>query len=96
MTIAHEYNPDGTLKSITVKELSMQGAAAVTPSDSVTVAAGRHFGVHCTVAGNVTVVFKNGTTLAWPVAVGGTIFPWAVIGVKVTGTTATASYYNLD
>lgn len=75
---------------------TMSGAYAVTPSDSATVAPGRQFGIVCTTAGNVTLVFADGSTLVWPVTTGNLIVPWAIVGVKVTGTTAVATYYNFS
>ena len=77
-----------------VKTSPSVGVSQITPSDSVTVSAGFQFGVVCTVAGNVSLIFADGSTLVWPVGMGATLFPWAIIGVKVTGTTAVASYYN--
>lgn len=77
------------------KEPSISGAAAITASDTVAVAAGRQLLINCTVAGNVKVKFSDGSTLTIPVTVGMTILPWAVILVFVTGTTATATYANL-
>lgn len=71
------------------------GAAAITPSDTVLVTAGRGFRIVCTVAGNVKVKYADGSTDTFPVEVGLTRLPDAVIQVFVTGTTATASYANL-
>lgn len=51
--------------------------------------------VNCTVPGNVTVVFSDASTLAIPVAVGVSVFPFSVTGVNTAGTTATATYANL-
>lgn len=81
--------------AIATTEDPMRGAAAITPHDVNVVPAGRALAVICTVAGNVKVQFKNGSTFTFPVAVGMTCFPWRVVQVFVTGTTATATYANL-
>lgn len=71
------------------------GVVAITASNTVTVTAGRQLLINCTVAGNVKVQFSDASTITIPVQVGLTILPWAVIQLFVTGTTATATYYNL-
>lgn len=74
-------------------------SGAITPSDTVDGQAGRTFVVVCTVAGNVKVGLSGGAgthTLTIPVAVGLTTLPWEVSRVYVTGTTATATYTNLE
>jgi hypothetical protein len=76
---------------------TMSKAAAVTASNSVKVTPGRFFCINCTVAGNVKVGFgADDSTLTIAVAVGTLILPWSVNQVYVTGTTATATYANLD
>lgn len=72
--------------------LGYQGAKALTVGNVSNVAQ-RALGVNCTVAGNVTVKFVDGSTLTFPVVVGWTIFPFEVVGVS--SATATATYYNL-
>jgi len=57
--------------------------------------AGRQLLIVCTTAGNVSVKFVDGSTLVVPVAVGVTSFTWEVVKINTSGTTATASYYNL-
>lgn len=69
---------------------------AITAHDSNQVASGRQFNVVCTVAGNVKVTLDDGSTFTFPVAVGLSVFPWAVKQVFVTGTTATATYSNMS
>lgn len=81
--------------SVSAAEVSVQGAAVIAPSDTVTVAAGRAILINSTVAGNVKVKFVDNSTITIPVQVGVTIFPWAIVQVFVTGTTATATYFNL-
>lgn len=76
-------------------EAPIQGAVEITPSDTVFVAAGRMFRIVCTAAGNVKVKYADGSTDTFPVEIGLTRLPDAVIQVFVTGTTATASYANL-
>lgn len=83
-----------------VKEPSLtKVVAVVTPSDTVDALAGRQCVVNCSVAGNVKVGLSGGAsthTLTVPVAAGLTLLPWEVSRVYVTGTTATATYTNLD
>lgn len=77
-------------------EPSVSGAAAITPSDTTTVSAGRQFAVVCTAGGNVKVQFLDGSTFIFPVNAGLTILPWAVKQVFVTGTTASATFANMN
>jgi ethanolamine utilization microcompartment shell protein EutS len=72
------------------------GAAAITPSNTLLVTPGKAFMINCTVAGDVKVGFVDGSTLTITVAIGTLILPWAVQQVFVTGTTATATYANLN
>lgn len=74
----------------------IKGATAITPSNTVTVAAGRQFAVFCTVPGNVKVGFSGGGTLTFPVIAGYQKFDWSIVQVFATGTTATAVYANLS
>ena len=77
--------------------VSSSMARAVTASNSVKVTPGRQFCINCTVAGNVKVGFAaDDSTLTIAVAVGTLILNWSVNQVYVTGTTATATYANLD
>jgi hypothetical protein len=73
----------------------LRSAVAITASDTAVVAPGISFLVICTVAGNVKVGMADGSTLTIPVAVGLTQLPWSVAQVFVTGTTATATYFNM-
>jgi hypothetical protein len=75
-----------------VREDSIQGVRLITPG--VPIQVGRQFLINCTAAGNVSVNFTDGSTFIWPVAQGVTVYTWAVTGVNVSGTTATATYYN--
>lgn len=76
------------------QERAAQGAIALTAGGAV-VAPGRLFAVVATAAGNVAVVFADGSTLTVPVTPGFQAFPFAVKQVSVAGTTATATYANL-
>lgn len=71
------------------------GAAAIAPSDTVSVTAGRQFLVSCTVAGNLKVTFSDGSTLTFTIPVGLSVFSWAITKVWVTGTIATVTCTNL-
>lgn len=73
----------------------VSGVASIAPSNTVGVQAGRQLLINCTVAGNVKVQFSDASTITIPVQVGLTILPWAATQIFVTGTTATATYYNL-
>lgn len=70
--------------------LGYVGAAALDPD--VTVVPGRALAVIATVAGNVSVLFSNGSKLVVPVAVGLTTLPFAAKAVLSADTTATATY----
>lgn len=70
--------------------LAYIGAAPI--EADVAVIPGRGLAVICTVAGNVSLVFSNGSTLIVPVATGLTILPFAVKKVVAATTTATATY----
>lgn len=87
--------PIGATNPLSFGEPSISGFVAITPSDTVQVAAKRQFQIVCTVAGNVKIMFSDGSTNTIPVSVGLSIFTWAVIQVFVTSTTATATYGNL-
>jgi hypothetical protein len=57
---------------------------------------GRAFLICCTVAGNVVVEMADTTQLTLPIPGAGIYeFNWSVIEVISSGTTATATYYNL-
>lgn len=83
-----------------VMEQPIFGAgAAITPSNATAAAGdvvpGRQLAILCTVAGNVKIRLQDSTTFTFPVAVGMLLLPWAVTQVFITGTTATATYFNL-
>jgi hypothetical protein len=60
-----------------------------------TYAPGRSLWINCTVAGNVAVTFFDGSTLIFAVSVGPSMLPFAVTEVNSSGTTATATYYEM-
>jgi hypothetical protein len=72
------------------------GSVDVAASNTVKVDQGRSFVINCTVAGNVKVGFADGSTLTIAVPIGTLILPWAVTQVFVAGTSATATYANLN
>ena len=86
-------NADG---SIPTKSIAIANSTPITPSDTVTVTAERELMIIDTVAGNVKIGLAGGSTSTLPIAVGITVLPWAVTQIFVTGTTATATYYNLQ
>ena len=55
---------------------------------------GRLFRANCTVAGDVVCRMFDGTTETITLVTGYSAFPYAVRGVTVAGTTATATYAN--
>lgn len=57
--------------------------------------AGRSLKINCTVAGNVTVTYADASTGVWRAEVGIMTLPIAVTKVNTSGTTATATYFNL-
>lgn len=81
------------MPSITKVDSSYEGSSPVTPGSAVP--KGKALLIVTTVAGNVSLNFQDGTTVIVSVAVGTTILPFQVIQVNTTGTTATATYYNL-
>lgn len=51
--------------------------------------------VVASVAGNVSILMKDGSSNVVPVVVGMTVLPYAALGINTSGTTATASYTGL-
>jgi hypothetical protein len=88
---------DGKELVAAVFEPAVQSAAVLTPSDSAAdnVAPGRQFAVVCTGPGNVRVVYPDASTHTFPVVVGYSRFPDAVVRVSSTGTTAAGTFSNL-
>jgi len=72
---------------------AFQGAVAMTVGTTYT--AQRSVGVLCTVAGNVAMTLVDASTITLPVYVGWQTFPFAATAINSSGTTATATYYNL-
>lgn len=71
-------------------------AATISTSDTVKVQQGRALLIDCTALGTVKVGFPDGSTLTVHVPAAGIYeFNWAVNQVYATGTSATATYYNL-
>lgn len=56
---------------------------------------GAKFTVNATVAGNVSVVFRDGSPHVIAVPVGYTAYDYEIRQVNTAGTTATATYANL-
>ena len=70
---------------------AFSGVQAMTVGVSYT--ARRSVGANCTVAGNMSVIFTDASTLTVPVVVGWQTFPFAV--TQVSATTGTCSFVNL-
>jgi hypothetical protein len=81
---------------VPTREASIANGASITPDDVATVAAGILFAINCSAPGNVKVKFVGGYTLTFPASAGLTMFPWQIVQVYVTGTTATATFSNLS
>jgi hypothetical protein len=71
-----------------------QGEIAMTVGTAVT--AGTGFKANCTVAGNVSVTYANGSTGVYIVIVGTDIFQSSITTINSSGTTATCTYANLQ
>jgi hypothetical protein len=78
---------------------TISGATPFVTSDSALVSGdvppGQSIGVNTTVAGNIKVRLADGSTLTFQVAVSFLVLPWRVTQVFITGTTATATVYNM-
>ena len=70
------------------------GEVALTPGTADSTAR-RSLKVTCTVAGNVAVIYADGSSGVWPVTIGVQTLPIAITTVVIAGTTATATYANL-
>ena len=77
------------------QEKPPSSAVAITQSDINPTTAARELAIVCTSAGNVKIGFGDGSVITIPVGVGLTRLPWAVTQIYLTGTTATATYFNL-
>ncbi|MGL5733298.1 MAG: hypothetical protein ACRCYS_00410 [Beijerinckiaceae bacterium] len=53
------------------------------------------FAANLTVAGNVSVTFRDGSTMVMTLPIGYSEFDYEIRRVNVAGTTATGTYYNL-
>jgi hypothetical protein len=84
--------------SLPVVERAYKGSRPLTPSDVAgnIVKAGKAIEINCTVAGNVSMLMTDGSTHVVPVNVGLSRLTDEVLRVNATGTTATATYANLD
>jgi hypothetical protein len=92
--ITIQGNSSGISVPVTdVQSAPFQGAIAMTTG--VAYAAQRSVGVLVTIAGNVTFEFSDASIVTLPVYVGWQTFPFAAIQIVSSGTTATATYYNL-
>jgi hypothetical protein len=86
---------DALLAAILADAQSAPFSGAVAMTLDVTYAARRSIGVLATVAGDVRMTLSDSSSLTLPVSPGWTTFPFAVTQIVSTGTTATASYFNL-
>ena len=84
---------DGTMDVSAAEDEAFTGVTAMTVGTVYPV--GRSLFINCTVAGNVKMLFFDGSTLTFPVSAGPTILPFAVTEIVSSGTTATATYANL-
>jgi hypothetical protein len=86
-------NASGQASVADAQSAAFAGAVAMTVGTTYT--AQRSVGVLCTVAGNVVLQFPDASTLTLPVAVGWQTFPFQCTQIVSSGTTATATYFNL-
>lgn len=77
-----------------VDDAPYTGSIALTVG--VAAAAGRVILINASVAGNVSLLLADGSTLVVPVNAGLTLLPFKVTQVNSGGTTATATYTNLN
>ncbi len=84
--------------NLPISERALRDERQLTPSDnaSADVNPGRALEINCTVAGNVSMVLGSGKTIVRPVNVGLSRLSYEVRRINVTGTTATATYFNMD
>lgn len=75
------------------QSMPFQGAVAMTVG--TTYAAQRSVGVLATAAGNVAMTLADASVITLPVFIGWQTFPFAATAINTSGTTATATYYNL-
>ena len=68
---------------------------AIPMTVDVTYTAQRSVGVLATVGGNTTFILNDNSSVNIPVYVGWQTLPFACISISSSGTTATATYYNL-
>lgn len=82
--------------AVTVRENGVTGAVAMTVGTSY--AASDGIMINCTVSGNVVLTLYNGSQITIPVVANPMpyILPFSVSSVATSGTTATATYYNLS
>lgn len=64
-------------------------------ADARPIPAGSLFRINCSVAGNVVATLESGVDETIAVVAGYFALPMRVVGVKSSGTTATATYANL-
>ena len=79
-----------TTKDRVTNDRSYAKGFAITPSDTVDFTY-YAYGIMATVAGNVVVVWEDGTTNTLPVAAN-TIYPWRCKRINNTSTTATGLF----
>lgn len=70
-----------------------QGAVAMVVGTAQT--AQRSVGILATAAGNVAMTLADASTITLPVYIGWQTFPFAATAINSSGTTATATYFNL-
>lgn len=89
--MAQFYNNDGSQRVSDIYEgavLLTPGGAAQSPNNAF-----KGVSVACTVAGDVVLLFKDGSSITVPVVVGFAILPFAIL--RVTSSTATAVFNGL-
>jgi hypothetical protein len=89
----------GTIDTTDSSGAGYQGEFSMTVGTSYTLSPGvaqaRSVHAICTVAGNVSVTYADGSTGVWAVAVGNQTIPAAAVAINSSGTTATCTYAGL-
>ena len=75
---------------MSMETVGARGGVAVSPSNTVPVAAAVPRGFQVAVAGDVALKYADGSTVTWPACVAGVLHPhFGFTHVMATGTTAT-------
>ncbi len=91
---ARPVDPTHPLPATDANNAPFSAATPMTPGGSA-ITAGRSVAIIATAAGNVSLQLPSGALIV-PVSVGLNILPFAATAINTSGTTATATYFNLN